>query len=87
MINRSTRKIPFEIVYNNPPNFVIDLTKLTLFKSPSTNKTTKEIQKMMEQVINHLSSAIQKYKDYGDKKRRAKKFDVRDMVMAHMGKG
>lgn len=47
-------KCSFEVVYTKVLGFIIDLTDLPLFKSNPITKTAEDIQKMLQEVKQHL---------------------------------
>lgn len=75
------------IAYIKAPNFVTDLTTLTIFKSQLASKTRKEAVQFLDEVRAHLEAAALTYNEKDDKKCRFESFAVGDLVMAHISKG
>ncbi|GJT48242.1 putative retrotransposon polyprotein [Tanacetum coccineum] len=88
MVNRSTGKTPFQIVYQSPPKKAIDLIQLPAL--PSHSITAHNIAERMEAVQAEVKqkheSSNAKYKVQSDKHRRMKTFSVGDQVMVHLRK-
>lgn len=84
MVNRSTGKTPFEIVYTCFLCCVYDLAIIPIIVGG--NKTTYNMAKKASQihveVRAHLEAANAKYKAYANQHRRKKMFQVSDLVMA-----
>ncbi|KAJ4722861.1 RNA-directed DNA polymerase [Melia azedarach] len=88
MMNRSTGKTPFEVVYLQPPRHALDLVTLPVFPrvSKAAENMAEKIQKIHEEVCASLESANEKYKQDADQYRRQKVFQEGDLVMAYLRK-
>ncbi|KAJ4706620.1 Transposon Ty3-I Gag-Pol polyprotein [Melia azedarach] len=88
MMNRSTSKTPFEVVYLQPPRHALDLVTLPalLGVSKAAENMAEKIQKIQEEVRASLESANEKYKQDADQHRRQKVFQEGDLVMAYLRK-
>jgi len=89
MLNRSTGKTPFQIVYCQPPHHALDLAPLP--KIPRMSIAVKHmadrIKTIQEEVRANLEEANVQYKTSADRKRRAKVYQVGDLVMVYLCKG
>jgi len=89
MINRSTGKTPFQIVYCQPPQHALDLAPLP--KLPGVSIAAKYMADRMKafqgEVRTNLEESNARYKAAADRKRRAKDFQVGDLVMVYLRKG
>jgi hypothetical protein len=89
MLNRSTGKTPFQIVYCQPPHHALDLAPLP--KIPRMSIAVKHmadrIKTIQEEVRANLEEANVQYKTSADRKRRAKVYQVGDLVMVYLRKG
>ncbi|KAJ4719092.1 RNA-directed DNA polymerase [Melia azedarach] len=88
MMNRSTGKTPFEVVYLQPPRHALDLVTLPALPgvSKAAENMAEKIQKIHEEVCASLESANEKYKQDADQHRRQKVFHEGDLVMAYLRK-
>jgi hypothetical protein len=88
MINRSTGKSPFEVVYTKLLKHALDLVLLPklLGLNVAAEHMVDRVQQIHEKVRLNLEQANEKYKDAVDSKRRAKIFRKGDLVMAHLRK-
>ncbi|GJR37998.1 RNA-directed DNA polymerase [Tanacetum coccineum] len=88
MVNRSTGKTPFHIVYQCPPKQAIDLVQLPalLGHSIAAQNMAERIEAVQAEVKQKLDSSNEKYKVQSDKHRRMKTFSVGDQVMVHLRK-
>ncbi|PKU75932.1 hypothetical protein MA16_Dca005979 [Dendrobium catenatum] len=84
MVNRSTGKSPFSIVYTKLPNLALDVVVLPKCKSGIAAKFTSHSTKMLEDVHTHLTNANLKYKAAVDVHRRQQLFNVGDLVMVRL---
>lgn len=86
MVNRSTGKTPFEIVYTCFLCCVYDLAIIPIIVGG--NKTTYNMAKKASQihveVRAHLEAANAKYKADANQHRRKKMFQESDLVMEHL---
>jgi hypothetical protein len=89
MLNWSSGKIPFQIVYYCPPRHALDLVPLPKLPglSVATENMADRIKALQEQVRQNLEASNAKYKAAADKKRRAQAFQVGDLVMVYLRKG
>ncbi|XP_073260712.1 uncharacterized protein [Populus alba] len=76
MLNRSTGKTPFQIVYCHPPHHALDLAPLPKIPGMSiaAEHMVDRIKTIQEEVRANLEEANVKYKTAADRKRRAKIF-------------
>jgi hypothetical protein len=76
MVNRSTGKAPFEVIYGRSPRLVVDLVALP--KLPGASAAVKHlaerVKAIQEGVRQHLEKSYAKYKTAADKGRRLKIF-------------
>ncbi|GJV21191.1 reverse mRNAase [Tanacetum coccineum] len=88
MVNRSTGKTPFQIVYQCPPKQAIDLVQLPALPGHSiaAQNMAERIEAVQAKVKQKLESSNGKYKVQSDKHRRMKTFSVGDQVMVHLRK-
>ncbi|XP_020697136.1 uncharacterized protein LOC110110136 [Dendrobium catenatum] len=81
MINHSTGKSPFNIVYTN---LALDVAVLPKYQSEPASNFTRNYSQMLEEVRKQLIKSNQSYKAAADVHRRQKLFNVEDLVMVHM---
>ena len=84
-MNKSTRKIPFHIVYGQSPKGVVDLVALSYLegkKSVDVNDFVDNMHELQEQVKKKLHTNNDSYKQREDQHRRHKVFQEGGMVMA-----
>jgi hypothetical protein len=88
MINRSTGKTPFQIVYYQPPRHALDLAPLPKLPGMSiaAEYMADRIKAILEEVRTNLEESNARYKAAADRKRRAKIFQVGDLVMVYLRK-
>ena len=88
MVNQSTRKTPFEVVYGRTPRLAVDLAALP--KLPGASVATKHLAERVkatqEGVHQHLKESYAKYKTVADKSQQSKIFQG-DLVMVYLCKG
>ncbi|KAJ4719144.1 Transposon Ty3-I Gag-Pol polyprotein [Melia azedarach] len=74
MMNRSTGKTAFEVVYLQPPHHALDLVTLSALPgvSKAAENMAEKIQKVQEEVRANLEAANEKYKQDADQRRRQK---------------
>lgn len=86
MVNHSTSKTPFEIVYTCPLRHVCDLVVMptTVGESKVANNTTEKALKIHAEIRPHLEVANAKYKSEVDKHLHKKVFAEGDLVMAYL---
>jgi hypothetical protein len=89
MLNRSTRKTPFQIVYCCPPRHALDLVPLPKLPglSIAAENMADRIKSIQEEVRQNLEASNAKYKTAADKKRRVQTFQEGDLVMVYLRKG
>ncbi|XP_022857588.1 general transcription factor 3C polypeptide 3-like [Olea europaea var. sylvestris] len=85
MLNRSTMKPPFEVVYTNVLRHTVDLIRL-----PNVNSNAEEfaerIQRIHQEVKQNLEDANIRYKTAVDQQRRLKLLNEGDLVMVYLRK-
>jgi hypothetical protein len=88
MVNRSTGKAPFEVVYGSSPRLAVDLANLPklLGASIATEHLAKRVKSTHEEVCQHLKKTYAKYKVVANKGRRSKVFREGDLVMVYLCK-
>ncbi|XP_011015163.1 PREDICTED: uncharacterized protein LOC105118819 [Populus euphratica] len=89
MINRSSGKPPFQIVYCQPPQHALDLAPLPKLPGMSiaAEHMADRIKAIQGEVRTNLEKSNARYKAAADRKRRAKDFQVGDLVMVYLRKG
>ena len=87
-MNRSTGKIPFEIVYGIQPRGITELRYLNQyeFRSVGAEDFVIEMQKLHDIVREKLQDNSHKYKRKIDQRRREVQFEVGDEFLAHLRK-
>ena len=86
MVNRSTGRVPFVVVYSKPPNFTVDLIHLPHFKSKTAAEIADQVVRTHCDVTQQLEQSNARYKLNADKHHRSKVFSEGDMVMVHLSK-
>ncbi len=88
MENRSTRKLPFSIVYFCSPKHALDLASLSklLGMSIANENMVDIIHTIQEEVRNQLEASSTKYKEAADNKWLEKVFNEEDLVMVYLRK-
>ncbi|TYK19585.1 retrotransposon protein, putative, Ty3-gypsy subclass [Cucumis melo var. makuwa] len=88
MMNKTTEKCPFEIVYTKAPRLTFDLTSLPkeVEIQEEVEELAKRIQKLHTEVIDHITKITKSYKKEKNKKRKEVHFQVGDLVMAYLRK-
>lgn len=78
MVNRSTGKWPFEIVYTHTPRLTLDLANLPIFVdlSAEANIMADQIKNIHEEVQAHLEAANNSYKQQADNHKKAAEFNI-----------
>lgn len=71
MVNRSTGRALFDIVYTKMPYFIAVITA-DIFKSYLASKIAESVVKLLEEVKLYLENSNLAYKAVADKKRRVK---------------
>jgi hypothetical protein len=86
LVNRSTGKIPFEIVYGIQPRWIKYFRDLNQdeFRSARAEDFGVEMKKLHDRVREQLHNSSQKYKSRVDQKRREVQFKVGGEVLAHL---
>jgi len=89
LLNRSTGKIPFQIVYCCPPRHALDLVPLPKLPglSIAADNMVERITTIQDQVRQNLETSNAKYKAAADKKRRVHLFQAGNLVMVSLRKG
>jgi hypothetical protein len=88
LVNRSTGKSPFQIVYEMQPRGVYELrdSEQTDTSSASAGEFTEVMKELHSQVKERLLKSSQEYKRRADQHRRQLQFEVGDLVLAHLRK-
>ncbi|GKB88412.1 putative nucleotidyltransferase, ribonuclease H [Tanacetum coccineum] len=88
MVNRSTGKTPFFVVYQKPPNHTLDLVPLPkiLGYSIVAENFAKKIEAIQADVQLKLKASNAKYKEDRDKHQKTKIYAEGDLVMVHLRK-
>lgn len=86
MVNRSTGKAPFEIVYTKPPCCTTDLIQLPATKCKPATSLADRIAHTIAEVRAKLQETTSKYQASTNEHRRFKSFSVGDLVMVHLNK-
>ncbi|PKU82811.1 hypothetical protein MA16_Dca006109 [Dendrobium catenatum] len=84
MVNRSSGKTPFSIVYTKIPNLALDVAVLPKCKSGAATSFTDQYSQMLEDVHRQLTKANLKYKASANLHRRQSVFNVGDLVMVRL---
>jgi DNA-binding transcriptional ArsR family regulator len=88
MVNRSTRKAPFKVVYGRAPRLAIDLANLSkLPRASIAEHLAEHVKSTHEEVRQHLEKTYAKYKEPANKGRRSKVFREGELVMVYLHKG
>jgi hypothetical protein len=89
MVNRSTGKAAFEVVYGRTPRLAVDLAALPKLPgvSVAAEHLAERVKDTQEGVRQHLEKSYAKYKATADKGRRSKIFQEGDLVMVYLRKG
>jgi hypothetical protein len=89
MLNRSTGKTPFQVVYCQPPSHALDLVPLPKLPGMSiaAEHLADRVKAIQEEVRKKLEESNAKYKAAADRKRRLKLFKEGDLVMVYLRKG
>ena len=86
MVNRSTGKAPFSIVYTKAPSHTTDLLHLPNSKHTPVDNLASRITKTIEDVRAKLQQSNLQYKDAADAHKRLKIFNAGDLVMIYLRK-
>ena len=86
MKNRSTGKCLFEVVYIKQPQLTFDLTSLatTMDLNKETEMMLENIEKLHNEVYDHIVQPSNSYEKSADKKRRQIDVSKGDLVMVHL---
>jgi len=81
-------KTPFQIVYCKPPHYALDLAPLPKIQGMSiaAEHMAYRIKTIQEEVQANLEEAYVRYKTAADRKRRAKVYQVGDLMMVYLRK-
>jgi hypothetical protein len=87
-VNRSTGKIPFQIVYGMNPRGVSELRDMenSEFRSAGAEGFIAEMEELHNQIKEQLKKSSSEYKRRADKHRMKLQFEVGDQVLAHLRK-
>ena len=87
MVNRSTGRSPFSIVYTKVPNSVVDLIELPkTTKNKTAEQLVEHVHRLHQEVKKKLEESNAKYKAAADKHPSEKLFKEGDLVMIHLSK-
>ena len=88
LVNRSTGKSLFAIIYCVPPKHALDLVPLLELPgvSQAVENMANHIQTMQEEVRQKLEATNAKYEKAADKKRHEKIFNVGDLMLVCLRK-
>ena len=86
MVNRSTGKAPFKVVYTKLPNHTTDLLKIHVPSNRPAESLAERITNTLEDVRKKLMEATATYKGKADMHRKLKTFEENDLVMVHLRK-
>jgi len=89
MVNRSTGKAPFEVVYGRTPRLAVDMVALPKLPGASVaaEHLAERVKATQKGVSQHLEKSYAKYKAATGKGRRSKIFQEGDLVMVYLRKG
>jgi hypothetical protein len=89
MVNRSTGKAPFEVVYRRTPRLAVDLAALPKLPGAivAVKHLAERVKATQDGVRQHLEESYAKYKTAADKGRQSKIFREGDLVMVYLCKG
>jgi hypothetical protein len=87
-VNRSTGKIPFQIVYGMQPRGVSELknSEQNETRSASAENFAEAMKELHKRVKERLQNSNQEYKRRADQQRRELQFEVGDLILAHLRK-
>jgi hypothetical protein len=87
-VNRSTGKSPFQILYGTQPRGVSELRESgqAMTSSATAEEFTEAMQELHGRVKQRLMDSNQEYKRRADQHRRQLRFEVGDLVLAHLRK-
>ncbi|PON91369.1 hypothetical protein TorRG33x02_129320 [Trema orientale] len=86
MVNRSTGKSPFSVVYTSMPKHTVDLINLLKFHSKPAENFAEQVAQTYKDVKEMLELSNAKYKEEADKRRRKKIYQEANLVMIHLRK-
>lgn len=86
MVNRSTGRSPFSVVYTKVLNQSLDLVALPKPRSRTAAELADFVVHTHQEVKHRLESANAAYKQAADLHRREQIFNIGDLVMAHLRK-
>jgi TPR repeat protein len=89
MVNRSTGKALFKVVYGRTPRLAVDLVALSKLPEASVaaEHLGERVKATQEGVPQHLEQSYAKYKKAANKGSRPKIFQEGDLVMVYLRKG
>jgi hypothetical protein len=87
-VNRSTEKIPFQIVYGMQLRGIFELrdSKQTATRSASAEDFAEMMKELHSQVKKRLQNSSQEYKHRADQHRIQLQFEVGDLILEHLRK-
>jgi hypothetical protein len=88
LVNRSTGKSPFHIVYGTQPRGFSELreSEQATTSSARAEKFAEAMRELHTKVKQRLIESNQEYKHRADQQKRQLQFEVGDMVLAHLRK-
>lgn len=86
MMNRSTERSPFSILYTKEPNHKVNVAILPKCQNTSAICLSNEFKSVIEETRSALQQANNSYKATADQHKRAKQFNTSDLVMVPMRK-
>ena len=84
MVNRSTGKALFVIVYTKAPNQTFDLLQLPQFRSTPAATLAEHIQKLHAEVQSKIRDSNTHYKEVADRHHHHKVFQEGELVMVFL---
>jgi hypothetical protein len=87
-VNRSTGKIPFQILYGTQPRGVSELRgpEPTETSSARAEEFAEAMKELHEKVKQRLQKSNQEYRRRADQRKRQLQFAVGELVLAHLRK-
>lgn len=86
MVNRTTSRLPFSIVYAKSPNYTMDLVSVTHIHSTAAKNFTDNYVQQHEAVKAQIEASNAKYKHATNKHRLTKSFQVGNLVLVFLRK-
>lgn len=86
MLNKTTGKCLFVLLYNMMPNYPVDLFAVDSSSNRTPPPWASNYQQLFDQAMHFIKLSNAKYKSDVDKHKRAKIFAKRDLVLVHLNK-